>query len=58
MMTKCSQKNCDEDATIQFDHCGTLKKSCDNHWQAYKNIMNAMGSPIPVCYPVGVEPIE
>ena len=57
-MINCNQKNCDKDATVQFDHCGKLSFDCDEHWQAYKNIMNAMGSPIPVCYPVGVKPIE
>lgn len=52
-MTQCSQEKCDKDATVQFDHCGNLQHSCDEHWEGYKIIMDAMGSPVPVCYPEG-----
>jgi len=54
-MTKCSQGKCDKDSTVQFDHGGKLHHSCDEHWEAYKIIMDAMGSPIPVCYTEGTE---
>lgn len=52
-MTTCTNEKCQDEATIQFDHCGKITAYCEKDWQGYKNIMNAIGSPIPVCYPIG-----
>lgn len=52
-MTKCNNKNCEEEATVQIDHSGELVFYCDKDWLKYQNIMNAMGAFIPTAYPVG-----
>jgi len=50
---KCSQENCDKDATLQHDHNGELIFACEEHWQKYKSVMEAIGSFIPTAYPIG-----
>jgi len=50
----CNNKNCPSDATIQFDHYGELISYCKKCWVRYGTIMNAMGSPIPISYLIGV----
>lgn len=53
MMNKCSQQDCNEDATCQYDHSGQLMFGCEAHWEWFCNIMEAMGTPIPTKYPIG-----
>ena len=55
-MVECNQIGCDEEPVVQFDHCGTLVMYCPIHWQKYLMVMSAMGSPIPITYPVGTKP--
>ena len=55
MIPKCSNEKCKRMATVQFDHCGKLTYYCDEDWAKYKNIMDAIGSPVPISYPVGTK---
>jgi len=57
-MSKCTNEKCEEEAVLQFDHCGKLTCYCELDWQKYKSIMNAMGAPIPITYPIGTKPNE
>ena len=58
MTEKCNQENCPIPATVQIDHAGDLIKYCPVHWNKYQAIMDAMGSPIPISYPVGTKANE
>jgi len=55
-MTACSQKDCLEDATVQYDHNGKIMYACPNHRNAVVAIFSAMGAFVPTFYPVKTKP--
>ncbi len=55
---KCSQKDCPIPSTVQIDHAGELTLYCPVHWNKYQAIMDAMGAPIPIAYPVGTKVLK
>jgi len=53
---KCKNEKCGKEATLQFDHNGELIYYCDGCFEAWKVVMDAIGSFVPTAYPVGTKP--
>ena len=52
----CVNKECNNDATLQFDHNGELVFYCDVCYRKWRMIMEAMGAFTPTAYPIGTDP--